>query len=27
VKVWHNRELLEQIFVEKPSYLTPADHF
>ena len=27
VKVWHNRELLENIFVEKPSYLTPADHF
>lgn len=27
VKVHSNRETLENIFVEKPNYLTPADHF
>jgi len=27
VKVLNNRETLENIFVEKPIYLTPADHF
>lgn len=27
VKVNGNREVLEKVFVEKPHYLTPADHF